>query len=406
MMRTYLKPILAFVVLLTLVFSARPQTSHAQGGLPHFLHIASARNTTGHITLLNDQRINDDPNAVLLVTQNWNPNGQGGVYNPHTVGVYYTGKQWAIFNEDHQPMPPGAAFNVAILDSSNPDSLVTASDKTVPQGSDYTVLYNKVASQNPQAMVFVTPAWISPAGGSVYNPHPIGVWYTQGNWAIFNEDQTAMPLGKVFNVGVLGTDQAYIQQSNGSNISGDFTTLDYAPANDNPNAMLLVTQNWNPGGQGGAYNAHEIGVFYTGSRWAIFNQDLSPMNAGLSFNVAYIGNTNDNPLPQAVPANGGSGSVVVVPAVPIDPTCSQRLSFSTATVVPSDGLNLRLTPNGRIIVNMPAGAQVQIINGPSCTADGVDWWQLTYTDDSGNNYTGWAAGGTATDTYLQIEATA
>jgi hypothetical protein len=44
--------------------------------------------------------------------------------------------------------------------------------------------------------------------------------------------------------------------------------------------MLLITANWNPGGSGGVYNDHPVGVYYTGSQWAIFNQDLKPIPAG------------------------------------------------------------------------------------------------------------------------------
>ena len=40
-----------------------------------------------------------------------------------------------------------------------------------------------------------------------------------------------------------------------------------------------------PGGVGGLYHNHAIGVYYYGSRWAIFNQDMAPMPPGAAFNV-------------------------------------------------------------------------------------------------------------------------
>ena len=59
-----------------------------------------------------------------------------------------------------------------------------------------------------------------------------------------------------------------------------------ALTNGNPNAIVVVTPNWNPGGVCPCvYNNHPIGVWYTGSQWAIFNQDIAAMPVNASFNV-------------------------------------------------------------------------------------------------------------------------
>ncbi len=50
-------------------------------------------------------------------------------------------------------------------------------------------------------IVIVTPNWS--AGSSVYNNHPIGVYFVGGKWAIFNQDLAAMPAGTAFNVMVV-----------------------------------------------------------------------------------------------------------------------------------------------------------------------------------------------------------
>jgi hypothetical protein len=50
-------------------------------------------------------------------------------------------------------------------------------------------------------------------------------------------------------------------------------------------SMLLVTQVWNAGGQGGTYNNHHVGVWQDGSGNSyIYNQDLSPIPLGAAFN--------------------------------------------------------------------------------------------------------------------------
>src|SRR5918997_194693 len=83
-----------------------------------FVHRAAPENIAGNSTYLDSPRINDDPNVVLYVTQNWNPGGAGGTYNEHPIGVWYDPslQRWAIFNQDREAMPDGAAFNVAVLE--------------------------------------------------------------------------------------------------------------------------------------------------------------------------------------------------------------------------------------------------------------------------------------------------
>ncbi len=81
-----------------------------------FVHRATTESISSNSTYLDNRLINDNPDAILSVTQNWNPEGDDGIYNDHPVGVWYddpTGR-WAIFNEDRASMPEGAAFNVVV----------------------------------------------------------------------------------------------------------------------------------------------------------------------------------------------------------------------------------------------------------------------------------------------------
>lgn len=85
-----------------------------------FVHRATPENIAANNTYLDNPLINDDPNAILYVTQHWNPGTEDGIYNNHPIGVWYdSGSQrWAIFNQDREAMPDGAAFNVAVLGDS------------------------------------------------------------------------------------------------------------------------------------------------------------------------------------------------------------------------------------------------------------------------------------------------
>ena len=81
-----------------------------------FVHRATPKSISANSTYLNNRLINGNPDAVLSVTQNWNPRGAGGTYNDHSVGVWYdaAAKRWAIFNQDRSAMPEGVAFNVVV----------------------------------------------------------------------------------------------------------------------------------------------------------------------------------------------------------------------------------------------------------------------------------------------------
>lgn len=81
-----------------------------------FVHRATPESISSNSTYLDNRLINGNAGAILSVTQNWNPEGDGGTYNDHSVGVWYddAAARWAIFNEDRAPMPEGAAFNVVV----------------------------------------------------------------------------------------------------------------------------------------------------------------------------------------------------------------------------------------------------------------------------------------------------
>ena len=84
-----------------------------------YVHRATAENISNNSTYLDDPLINNNPNAVVSVTQNWNPGGGTGTYNNHPVGVWYDPniKRWAVFNQDRAAMPEGAAFNISASQS-------------------------------------------------------------------------------------------------------------------------------------------------------------------------------------------------------------------------------------------------------------------------------------------------
>jgi hypothetical protein len=79
---------------------------------------------------------------------------------------------------------------------------------------------------------------------------------------------------------------AFVHRATSQNIVDDSTYLDQPAATANPDGVLLVEQTSEPGGD--IENTSPIGVLYDanrGGRWAIFNQDRSPMPENTTFEV-------------------------------------------------------------------------------------------------------------------------
>lgn len=81
-----------------------------------FIQLTSAANVGGDSTFINNPLCNGDPHALLFVTHCYNPpNGTTATYFNKSVGVWYTGTQWAIYTEDTSPMLTNIAFNVLVI---------------------------------------------------------------------------------------------------------------------------------------------------------------------------------------------------------------------------------------------------------------------------------------------------
>lgn len=193
---------------------------------------------------------------------------------------------------------------------------------------NYTQINSYASNGSPDKLVFVTHAQDPRSGGSnIHNHHPIGVWFTGTNWAIFNQvvDQQLqadaryqMPLGIAFNVHVLSpSSNAFVHQATRENVYGPATRINHPRSNRNPNALLIVTQNFNPGGGSGVYNTFPIAVYYepNDGYWYVYNRTDGRRNdnmpIGASFNVLVAEHGSQSFVHRADPSNT-SGSQTLI----------------------------------------------------------------------------------------------
>jgi hypothetical protein len=207
-------------------------------------------------------------------------------------------------------MPVGAAFNVTVETGGLVKRhTVTTASRT----GNRTDIDDPASNGRPDAIVVVTHNWggfsglvlepgdgtggasgdvivFSPPSPNIYNPHSVGTWYNRstGRWSIFNEDDAELPLGMVFNYKVGGS--AFVHRATPANISGFLTYIDHPQLNDRPGAILQVTHNRNPGGNGDLRNDSPVAVWYDSSRgrWTIFNERQIPIKPDVAFNVLIV----------------------------------------------------------------------------------------------------------------------
>jgi hypothetical protein len=262
-----------------------------------FVHTASAVNTFLDTTEIDEPAINGDPDAVVVVTQVWNPGGgDAGVFNPHHVGLAYssTTGRGSIYNEDFAAMPLGASFNVWVGPQVAGGAFrhtTTAANTTAAT----TRLDHPGLNGCPGAILQATHLR-NPGGGSgPRNDHPTSVHYqtSSNRWTLHNQDSVSFPLGATFNVFPETLCATAIEPSGydfvihvaeATNTAGSYTLLDHPALNDRPNAIILATTNTSfPA----ALDPRPIGVGYTGSlgHWGILNEDGGDMPLGATFNL-------------------------------------------------------------------------------------------------------------------------
>ena len=264
-----------------------------QSGVSRFSHTAIASNTAGHITTIHRDGIDGKPEKILIVTQNWNPGGNAGVYNAHVVGAWFNSGTWKLYNEDQAALAVGASFNVEAFE---PDADHYAA--TCPSNGPF-VLHNPRLDGHPEATFFVTHVYKeNPSGpiASVYVPGQYAVSYENGNWSI-RGIRTAIPAGAIFHVAIaVGRQVAGRGKVKGNAFPTDIDSLQAIVS-----ATAIYTQGLSP---------NPFGVYWNGTHHEIFNQDIGAMNDDVRF---MIGTGTAIEVPPGQGAN-------ITPPITIDPT--------------------------------------------------------------------------------------
>jgi hypothetical protein len=252
-----------------------------------FVQTATPDNTLAHVTYLTRPYSDSQPSALVFATHRVGKDSSNGPFNNSPLGVWYHGTGWSLFNENLSAIALGTSFNVAILPAS--ESIYSEIAEESDTFFNSTRINAPSATGNSSAVIQVTQNFNPGGEGGTYNNKPIGVWYDGNFWYVFNQDGSNMPLGAGFNVAISEeTDGAFVHTATANNTASATTWINHPATNGDPDAIVLVTQNWNPPGGGSVYNNAPVAVQYLSGFWFIFNENFSPMPIGASFNVSVL----------------------------------------------------------------------------------------------------------------------
>jgi len=286
-----------------LLLALAPPLATEATSMVSYVHVATNDNISGpsdELTELDHPLLNDNPDARLLVTHNWNPPGGAGVYNDHPVGVVYYasysgGGSWFIKNQDSSSFIVGAAFNVLIL---GPDTLsfvhLTTDDNSAGRASYlHPIDPDCLLCPGGTKMLFTHTQTVFGIAGGEFDYHA-SLLYGSPSYAIVTESRfpgylEPMPAGILFNVLIADSPDiasspgsAFAHAASAGNIAYDWTALSHPALDGNPHAVVFVTRTGPPL----VNSPHEIGVWYTeAGQWAIYFEDGADMVADSTYNV-------------------------------------------------------------------------------------------------------------------------
>ena len=249
-----------------------------------YLHVTSGNGNTT-TARLDHPLLNNNPEAIVLATPNWNPGGGASAYHDHPIGMWYVPSQaaWFIYNEDSSIMTNGLAFNIFIA---NPTTLATRVLRNSTAVTNWMSL-DSITSINGRADAIVFAShYVRYPGFTPVTSNAFGVSYTGTSWQVFHQDQTQMFSHHMFGVVVAGVGwNAFQHTVTNANVAGSGTVLTHPLLDGQPNALVTATQFRNPQGGAGVYNNKNIGVYYDGAHWQVFNQDETAMPVGCGFTI-------------------------------------------------------------------------------------------------------------------------
>lgn len=214
----------------------------------------------------------------FLLSQNWNPPGGGGVYNARAVGLRHA-TNWLVFNQDGTALPEGSAFNVWLPYRGNLPFRDTSTSTTSPN-APLASLPSGLRTNPDLFWLFTLNRSVTTTFGAL-NPHPVALLYFNG-WNLYNTDDADFPQNASYSLYWQEmSPNAFVHYVSAGNRTGHITRIDHPLLDGNRCAQIQFSAST----AGGVFNPHELGAYYNGTHWTLFNQDFAALADDVAINV-------------------------------------------------------------------------------------------------------------------------
>jgi hypothetical protein len=234
--------------------------------------------------------IKTDPGARISFTHVWGIPGTSNydTYFLHSAGLWYDAAspadKWTLFDENGNfAMDTTLAFNVLwpTVNGVGFTHTVTSANSS----NNWSLIDDPALNNNPNAIFFITKV----LNDVVYDSAHVGIWYStfDGKWSVYNEySSNALQLASKYNIFVPNGGTTCFKQVSTEN--DYFTVIDNPLLNGKPNMKIFIVHDYTNTSGNEHYVNTETGVWYNGSNWTIYTENISTLAVGTTFNVLAI----------------------------------------------------------------------------------------------------------------------
>lgn len=220
---------------------------------------------------------------------------------------------------------------IAISGSANYSQEITLTTTAANITSSRALIDMPELTGNPFAIIVATPL----GDMETLNPHPLGVWYYNNKWNIFNTDQARMPVGLKFKMQVFlkpGPNQ-FVHIMTPQNIRSEGSYLDHPALNNNPNADFKILQVHAPDARPYNPNRFKAKAEYNPAtgKWYIANVNGEPLGRDCAYNIVITsGGTVNSNTSNSPPIPSPTMTIVTTPT-PTNSSVTQPTPIVSAT---------------------------------------------------------------------------
>ena len=192
----------------------------------------------------------------------------------------------------HNQVGTGVGFITGGAIGGGTSNTVGASYATVPGGveNEANAQFSLAAGRRAKAEHSGSFVWADSTNADFSSTAANQFAVRANNGVMIQSSTTALDLRggggiRVAGAGLNTSTPIFTHRGNAFNTTGPETRISHPHCDGKPGAILIVTYNFNPAGTAGTRNDRPVGIYYTGTQWAIYNLDGTAMPLGAAYNV-------------------------------------------------------------------------------------------------------------------------